>query len=74
MLIPDADIKNMPLKVKLRLIEKLSKSVDRDIVKTEEDAILEERIQLFEKGKLKFDSWENVKSRLIKKYACKIIV
>ena len=61
------EIKKMPPKEKLKLIEKLSKSVDEDIIKTEEDAVVEERMRLFEAGKMKFDSWENAKKRLLKK-------
>ena len=61
------EIKKMPPKEKLKPIEKLSKSVDEDIIKTEEDAVVEERMRLFEAGKMKFDSWENAKKRLLKK-------
>lgn len=61
------DIKNMPVKEKLKLIEKLSNSVDADLIKTEEEHLIKQRLKLFEKGKLKFDSWENVKKRLVKK-------
>ena len=61
------EIKKMPPKEKLKLIEKLCKSIDNDIIKTEEDIIIEERGRLFEAGKMKFDSWENAKKRLLKK-------
>ena len=62
-----AEIKKMPVKEKLRLIEKLSNSIDTDLIKTEEDALLQQRIELLEKGKLRFDTWENAKKRLLKK-------
>ena len=62
-----AEIKKMPVKEKLRLIEKLSNSIDADLIKTEEDALLQQRIELLEKGKLRFDTWENSKKRLLKK-------
>ena len=65
--IPANEIKKMPVKEKLRLIEKLSKSIDADLIETEEDVLLQQRIKLLEKGKLKFDTWENAKKRLLKK-------
>lgn len=67
MQIPAAEIKKMPVKEKLRLIEKLSNSIDTDLIKTAEDELLQHRIKLLENGKLKFDDWENTKKRLLKK-------
>lgn len=64
-------IKKLPVEQKLKIIDELWKSIDDSEVNTlsekEEINLLEERMELYEKGKLKFSPWNDVKEHLHKK-------
>ena len=51
--IPAAEIKKMPVKEKLRLIEKLSKSIDADLIKTGRRCFVAGAPSTFRKRKIK---------------------
>ena len=69
----ESELKKMPAKKKLTLVNKLLKSIDKNLAenhrKTEEDIILEERLKKFDSEEMKFDSWKNAKKRLLDKAA-----
>lgn len=58
------DIKKLPPEEKLKLIDELWKSMEDDDLETEEDAIIRERMEAYEQGKLTFVSWDEAKARI----------
>lgn len=65
------EIKKLPRKEKLKLIDQLWDSIDDgppcSYTAEEEKKILFERLEDIKTGKAKTDTWENVKKRLIEK-------
>ncbi|HEX4372091.1 MAG TPA: addiction module protein [Puia sp.] len=75
MTIDIAEIKKLPVEQKLKIIDELWESIDDNKLDTlsqkEEMNLLEERMELYEKGKMKFSPWNEVKERLNKKFSGK---
>lgn len=66
------EIKKLSNKEKLQLVDEILDSVDDAAIKEhlcqeedEIDNILQERMEAYESGKMKFDSWDNVYRRLL---------
>ena len=65
------EIKKLPDQEKLLLVDEILDSIDQSIIdnylaveEDETDKILKERLELYQSGKLKSDSWENVQERI----------
>lgn len=62
------EIKKLPNEEKLKIIDKLWESIDRDIInealESEEDHILRERMEEYEKGNMKFMPWSEAKKEI----------
>ncbi|MBD0352689.1 MAG: addiction module protein [Flavisolibacter sp.] len=57
------EIKKLPVDEKLRIIEELWESMSNEI-ETEEDIILRERLEAYERGEMSFVSWEETKTKI----------
>lgn len=59
------DIKKLPNEEKLKIIDELWESIDKDIInetlQSEEEQILRERMEQYEKGTMTFRTWDEVK-------------
>jgi putative addiction module component (TIGR02574 family) len=59
------DIKKLPDQEKLKLFDQLLENMDEDVIneflETEEDQILKERLEKYEKGEMTFRSWDEVR-------------
>jgi putative addiction module component (TIGR02574 family) len=62
------DIKKLSTEEKLKIIDAIWESIDRDLIEqgteTEEDMILRERIEKYEKGEMTFISWDEAKAKI----------
>ncbi len=62
------EIKKLPNEEKLKIIDELWESIDRDIInealESEEDHILRERMEEYEKGNMKFMPWSEAKKEI----------
>lgn len=62
------EIKKMPVEEKLKILDQLLDNIDEDMineyVESEEDQILRERLEQYEKGEMTFHSWEEVKASI----------
>ena len=62
------EIKKLPVEEKLKILDELLNNIDEDIinecVESEEDQVLRERLELYEKGETGFHSWEEVKASI----------
>jgi putative addiction module component (TIGR02574 family) len=62
------EIKKLPVEEKLKILDQLLDNMDEDIlneyVESEEDQILRERLEKYEKGEMTFHSWEEVKATI----------
>jgi len=69
------DIKKLPVEQKLKIIDELWDSIEDAEINTlsqrKEMNLLEERMELYEKGKLKFSPWDEAKERLQNKFSQK---
>jgi putative addiction module component (TIGR02574 family) len=67
-----SEIKKLPVEQKLKIIDELWESVnDYEIAmisQEEENKLLEDRIALYESGKIKFSPWKDVKDRIDNKF------
>lgn len=65
------DIKKLSNEEKLKIIDELWESIDENIIdealESEESLILRERTAAYEKGLMKFRSWEEVKKEIEEK-------
>ena len=65
------DLLDLPEEEKLRIITALINSIDTKSGEpeweSEEDFILRERLEEYNSGKMKFDTWEEVRKRIEKK-------
>lgn len=65
-------IKKLPVAERLKIIDELWNSIDDDdmphYTKKEEVTIVNDRIEKYEKGEMKFDSLKNVQERLEKRF------
>jgi len=65
------DIKKLPNEEKLKIIDELWESIDRDIIdetlESEEEQILRERMEDYEKGTMTFRPWNEVKREIEEK-------
>jgi putative addiction module component (TIGR02574 family) len=70
-----AEIKKLPAEQRPKIIDELWDSIDDNqlelLTQKEEINLPEERIELYEKGKIKFSPWNEVKERLNKKFGGK---
>jgi putative addiction module component (TIGR02574 family) len=62
------DIKKLPDQEKLKLFDQLLENMDEDVIneflETEEDQILRERLEQYEKGEMTFRSWDEVRKTI----------
>ena len=58
------DIKKLQTEEKLKLIEALWESMEGEDLETEEDAILRERMEAYEQGRLTFIPWQEAKAHI----------
>ena len=62
------DIKKLPNEEKLKIIDELWESIDQDIInetrQSEEEQILRERMEQYEKGTMTFRSWDEAKKEI----------
>ena len=62
------DIKKLPDNEKLKLFDQLLENMDEDVInkflETEEDKILRERLEQYEKGEMTFRSWDEVRKTI----------
>lgn len=62
------EIKKLPVEEKLKILDELLNNIDEDIinecVESEEDQVLRERLEQYEKGETSFHSWEEVKASI----------
>ena len=62
------DIKKLPDQEKLKLFDQLLENMDEDVIneflETEEDQILRERLEQYEKGEMTFSSWDEVRKTI----------
>ena len=62
------DIKKLPVEEKLKLLDHLLENIDQDVVNeyldSEEDQILKERLEQYEKGEMTFHSWDEVRKEI----------
>ena len=65
------EIKKLTNEQKLKLIDELWESIDQDIInaalESEEEQILRERMEKYEKGETTFRSWDDVKKEIEEK-------
>jgi len=65
------DIKKLSKEEKLRIIDELWECIDQDIInetlQSEEEQILRERMEQYEKGTMTFRSWDEVKKEIEEK-------
>lgn len=65
-----SEIKKLSSEEKIKIIEEIWDSLEEDIAPEEDDLtnkILEERIEEYEKGTMKFESWDVVRKRIEQK-------
>jgi len=62
------DIKKLPDQEKLKLFDQLLENMNEDVIneflETEEDQILRERLEQYEKGEMTFRSWDEVRKTI----------
>ena len=58
------EIKKLSTQEKLKIIDEIWSSIDDNNIETEEDQILRERIEKYEKGEMTFRSWEEAKKTI----------
>lgn len=71
-MVDDAEIKKMPIAERLKLIDELWQTIDdaqlNELSAEDEMSMLEERMDLYEKGKMNFTPWHQVKDRIQQRF------